>query len=748
MKRSLLMLLLLMLLTACARPQGAATDIAPTPTLPQPVVNITRPPDGMEIAASFLAAWQAEDYTTMYSLLTQVARDAISEEDFAARYRDMAQNMSLQTLDYQVLSVLTNPSSAQVAYEADFNTILFQTINRKMVMNLVLENGAWRIQWEDGMILPELAGGNRLSVELKVPQRANIYDSINNALVAQSDAYALGIVPANMEDNQEGVMLSLLSELTGKPSTAIRALYDEDREAAWYIPVGEAPADRVNARFDQLSAISGLFMTQYTTRYYYSGGVAPHITGYVQPIPAESVEDYLRLGYRVDEKVGSAGLEKWGEKYLAGTRGASLYVVNPQGEITTRMAQVDALPSQAIYTTLDRDLQLGVQQALAGFRGAIVVMELDTGRILAIASSPGYDPNLFDPGNENSSYLLGELFDDDTRPLLNRATQGGYPLGSLFKIVTMAAALESGLYTAESEYECTSQFTELPGVVLNDWTFDKELPPSGLLTLPEGLMRSCNPWFYHLGLDLYRQKGATFLSDMARSFGLGASTGIEQVAEDIGAIPDPANEGDAVQAGIGQGAMLVTPLQVVDFVAAVGNGGTLYRPQVIDSIISPDGTEVYSFTPEVRGTLPVSPENLKVIQDAMLSVVENRRGTARNAFVGLDVLVYGKTGTAQNPLGDSHAWFGGYSAEGREDKSDIAVVVIAENAGEGSEVAAPIFRRVMEIYFLGKPQRLYPWEDSLYVTVTPTPRFTVTPTPPPPAPPDTPTPDFTATPIQ
>jgi cell division protein FtsI/penicillin-binding protein 2 len=188
-------------------------------------------------------------------------------------------------------------------------------------------------------------------------------------------------------------------------------------------------------------------MERFSARFYYDSGIAPHVTGFVQAIPAEQVEEYQRRGYRVDEKVGTTGLEKWGEPYLIGQRGAALYVVRPSGHIVTRLAQIESQPSQAIYTTIDRELQLGVQRTIEGFKGAVVVMERDTGRILALASAPGFDPNTFEPTNANYSYLINALFDPDQKPLLNRATQGTYPLGSVFKIITMAGALESGLYT-------------------------------------------------------------------------------------------------------------------------------------------------------------------------------------------------------------------------------------------------------------------------------------------------------------
>ncbi len=726
-------LLLVILLSGCVpavQPQVVPeTATAPAPAaLHPPVVNVTSVPDVHETAQAFLDAWKAEDYTKMYGLLGKVSQDAITPADFQKRYQETAVNLSLKTLSYEILSSLTNPATAQVAYRVNFSTSLVGYLQRDMVMNLLLDNGSWTVQWEDAMILPELRGGNKLAMDIKIPARANIYDSTGTALVAQAEAFSLGVDPSAIDDKQEANLLTQLSRLTGKPAAWIRALYEDQRGVPGYVPVGEALAQNVQDRYDLLSGISGLIWYPYTARYYYGEGIAPHVTGYVQPIPAEDAEAYQRQGYRIDEKVGMSGLEKWGEKYLSGQRGASLYVVKPNGEVVTRLSQTDPVPSQAIYTTLDATFQEGVQRAITGFTGAAVVLERDTGRVLAMASSPDFDPNLFEVTNYNWQYS-GSLFGSNARPFLNRATQGGYPLGSVFKIITTAAALESGLYTKDTIYECGNYFTELPGVTLKDWTVDHELPPSGTLTLPEGLMRSCNPYFYHIGLDLYRQNRPKAIAEMARGFGLGKSTGIEQVAEDTGNIPDPTSELDATSLAIGQGSTLVTPLQVANFIAAIGNGGTLYRPQVVEKIVSPDGTESYTFKPEERSKLPVSPENLKIIQDAMRTVVANPRGTAYRTFVGLNIPVYGKTGTAENPPLDPHAWFAGYTNSTRTDKPNIAIAVIAENGGEGSEIAAPIFRRIVELYYDGKATRLYPWESDYYVTETPTPLVTDTPEP-------------------
>ncbi len=727
-----LCLLLVMFISACTPgvQTGVPTETLPasTATLPEPVISTTKSPDVKQAAKKFLDLWAAEDYENMYAMLSRLSQDAFPKDGFIKRYQDTANAMTLAALTSEITSALTNPRDAQVGYTVNFETALVGNISRSMVMNLIMEDNAWKVQWEEGLILPELKGGNYLSMDISAPARGNIYDRYGAALAAQSEVVALGITPGEIGEGQDGTLVTYLSRLTGLNMDYIRSLY-EFAGPDWYIPIGETARSNVDRYYDTLSRLGGLDMNYYTSRYYFDGGGAAHITGYVQPIFPEELDDYRRMGYRGDEKVGRTGLEAWGEGVLTGKKGASLYVIRPDGTVDKRIGYSDSKLSQSIYTTIDRDFQSEVELAINGFKGAIVVIERDTGRVLALASSPSYDPNLFDPNNFNSGWMLSDMLNPNENRLLNRAAQSAYPLGSVFKIITMAAALETETFKADDTYFCGTTFTELEGVTLYDWTYEKDLPASGNLTLSEGLMRSCNPWFYHIGLTMYRRGLTNTLAEMARKFGLGAPTGIGQVPEVAGNIPDIVTEGDAVQLAIGQASMLVTPLQVATFVAAVGNGGTLYQPQLVEKIAPADGDPTFEFHPVVKGTLPVSEENLAIIQAAMRTVVASPRGTARNAMLGLQIPVYGKTGTAQNPPLSPHAWFAGYTDVGNPDRPDIAVVVLAENAGEGSEIAAPIFRRVIELYFFGRPSRIYPWESAFYVTKTPTPLYTNTPIP-------------------
>lgn len=719
-------------LAGCNQPPAVTEvpTVQPSPTLVDPGIRRTSVPDVQQAARKYLDAWVAEEYDVMYAMLTSISQDALPQEDFEQFYRSIATEAALDQVDYEIKSALViNPNSAQVSYRVILTSSLVGPLQRETLMNLTLESGAWRVQWDDVLVLPELAGGNYLGMERYIPSRANIYDRNEHALVAQTDATAIGLRPAIIDPEQGDALFNVLVRLTGKSAEEIQALYEDfPLGADWYVPLGEVPASEVEGRFGDLSGLSGLVLNSYRSRYYFEGGIAPHVIGYVSQIQAGEEEEYLRQGYRIDERVGQAGLERWGESYLSGERGGALYLFNAQRQVVTKLAETAPKPSQAIYTTLEKDFQLAAQQALEGFRGAAVVLERDTGRVLAMVSSPGFDPNAFEPLNYNYYSLLTDIAENPNQPLINRATQGQYPLGSVFKLITIAAALEKGDYTPQSTYQCGYTFDELAGVTLYDWTYEHYLDdgrtqPSGLLTLPEGLIRSCNPFFFHIGLDLYERDLTGVIAEMARGFGLGKVTGIEGVEEEAGLVPEPTNPVDATNLAIGQGNSLVTPIQVAAFVAALGNGGTIYRPQVIEKIQAPDGEPNHVFEPQVNGTLPISPETLKIIQDAMRGVVISTEpyGTAWHRFTGLDIPVAGKTGTAQSGYGLPHAWFAGYTIAERENRPDIAAVVIVENIGEGSDYAAPIFRRLVELYFYNQPAKVYPWESTFYVTRTPTP---------------------------
>jgi penicillin-binding protein 2 len=737
------LILVFSLLSACSISSDGIgfPSVFSTPTpLPKPQSTIISPPNAEEPIQTYLEAFKSEEYAAMYGMLTQISRDAISAEDFAARHSDTLNIMSAEDFDYEILSVLiNNPYTAQAAFRIVYHTALVGDISRDMVARLGLEDGQWKIQWDESLILPELAGGMRLAMDYQIPARGDIYDASGKAIVNQSNAVALGIIPGQMSNENSGTLINEMSNLCILDPQELRDKIDASG-LDWYIPVCEASIEEA----ERILALNpgGLVVTPYEARFYHQG-LASQVVGYTQFISEDNLDEYRRLGYRGDERVGASGIESWAEDYLAGQHGGSLYVVDPNsGQIVTRLSNSDPQPADSIYLTLDNNIQFYAQQALTGFRGAVVVLERDTGRVLAMASSPGFDANLFEPNNYNNS-LLSELLNDTEQPLVNRAAQGQYPLGSVFKIITFSAALESGLFLPETTFDCQYEWTGLNDQVRYDWTWDhcqkrvqngdfcdtSDSQPSGLLTLPEGLMRSCNPWFWQIGMDLYNFDRGSDIANMARAFGLGAPTGIDQVAEAPGQITDSEGLVQAVNQAIGQGDVLVTPLQVAVMIGAVGNGGTLYRPQIVEKIQPIEGDPTAVFKPEARGTLPLRSDNLEVLQGALWDVIHDSRGTANFSLRGFDFPARGKTGTAESGSGDPHAWFAGYTdcSEYLEDypvcegKSDLAIAVIVENGGEGSEFAAPIFRRMVQVHFYGSPQSLFPWESNYGVPRTPTP---------------------------
>lgn len=745
-RRRLLYTLFLAFAAACSVITPAAT-----PTLPSPGFSTSLPPNPEGTASAFLNAWQGRDYKGMYALLSPLSQAAISQEKFEAAYSAAAAALGLKSLDTTILSSLQKELDAEVLIRVTFRTALVGDLTREITMPLRFDGGRWGVSWEDGLIMPELKGGNSLFMDYKIPARGNIYDRNGLAFAAQTDAVAIGVVPGQIND--EPRLLNELSALLGRHPEVIKAQY-QFAQPDWYVPLGEASAEQIAARYNVLSGLGGLSLTTYQTRFYLNGPLgAPHAVGYVSSIPAEALPFYQSEGYRGDEHVGVTGLEAWGEKYLAGRRGGTLYVVTPSGEIVAPLAKSDPVPAQSIYSTLDREFQKQVVQAMGDLPGAAVALNMNTGEVLAFASSPSFDPNLFDYTNLNSS-TLGSVLNNPYRPLINRVTQGLYPPGSVFKVVNIASGLSSGLFNRDSVYECTGVWSELgPNFVKFDWTVAKGLPPHGRINLPQALTYSCNPYNYQVGLAVYN-KDPQLLPDMARAFGLGRRTGIVGLLENTneeaaGVVPDPDwkqqyigegwTPGDSVNMAVGQGYLQVTPLQVALMYAAIGNGGTLYRPQLVSYVAAQGEPPVYQFQPEVIGTLPLTPDQLDVIREGLRGVITDRKGTAHQRFLGLQIPVYAKTGTAEDPItGRPHAWFAGYTQANRDGKPDIAIAVILQNRGEGSEWAAPIFRRIVEAYFFGRPSTLYPWEAEIGLTATITP--TPSSTPPAPEVTDTPTP--------
>jgi penicillin-binding protein 2 len=716
LSRILGVLLFAGVLSACG---GGSIGGVSNGELPTVQVDTSAAPDVEATVAEYLDLWGAGDYNAMYAMLSTLSQGAISFEDFDARYTHVEREANLFNIEHEILGTLTNAKTAQVSLRLTLHSAIVGPISRDTTMDLSLENDDWRVAWGDQLILPELVGGNTLSMERFDPARGNIYDSEGGAMAANTQAVAVGVFPELTPEDEVDALISELARLTGRSINDLNEdLFPEAREPDFYVSIAEVSADVFNERLSSLESFSSIRWEYYDTRLYFDGDAGAQTLGYVGSIPAEDVDDYVPLGYRIDDQIGRLGVENWAEEYLSGQRGGALYVISPEGEIVTQLATSQAQAASSVYTTLDQELQLVALEAIRDFTGAVVVLERDTGRVLAMASSPSFNPNWADSGNYNSDW--GSYFPDEQRRFFNRATQGQYPPGSIFKVISLAAALESEVFTSNSNFDCALEWNGLPGVTLFDWRLEKELEPSGNLSLLEGLMRSCNPWFYQVGLDLYNADFGGLIAELASGFGLGTETGIQSVVEVAGQVIAPSENPDigaseAVQQAIGQGSTTITPLQAAVYAAAIGNGGTLYEPQLIDRVENTDGSLPLSFEPQAVGELPISENTLLAMQTGMRMVVTDPRGTAYNRFLGFTIPVFGKTGTASVEGLDPHAWFIGYTAADSPTNPDIAIAVLVENIGDGSEFAAPIFRRIATYHFFNSLGPLYPWEEDFGV---------------------------------
>jgi len=486
-----------------------------------------------------------------------------------------------------------------------------------------------------------------------------------------------------------------LGALTQTPSAVITQALAAARPD-WFTPLLTLPAEEGAALQPQLAELPGLRFRESNVRRYPQGASLAHSVGYVSEITAEQLALPHYASYASGAVIGQTGVEAWAEPFLAGDAAVQLAALAPDGSLSRVIAQRQRAGSHDVTLTVDLTFQQAVEAILGERQGAIVALEPKTGFIRALASYPTYMPGQL----ADEPACRAALFADPTAPLLNRATQAALPPGSVFKIVTMAAALQSGLYTVDTPYTCTGAWTGLgPDIVMYDWLRTGH----GTLSLYQGLVQSCNPTFWNIGLTL-NGHDPTYLPGIARQFGFGQATGLRGGADATGLIPDPTWKtavrgadwwaGDAVNMATGQGDVLATPLQVANLMAAVANDGVIYRATLVAKIAS--AAEEETLAPEILTQVNLTPGVLAEIRAALAEVTSALTGTALRTFGDFPVAVAGKTGTAENPGGAPHAWFAAYAPV---DDPQLVVVVMLENGGEGSTQAAPLAREVFAAYF-------------------------------------------------
>jgi penicillin-binding protein 2 len=446
-------------------------------------------------------------------------------------------------------------------------------------------------------------------------------------------------------------------------------------------------------------------------RSYPHGTLASHVLGYVGQISAAELKARADLGYRMGDSIGKLGIEKELDAELKGRDGFQQMEVDSLGRGIKVLSSIPPVPGHSVTLTIDLALQQVAEQALEGLSGAIVAIDPRDGGVLAAASSPAIDPNGFSHGLSQEEW--DRLSHDERHPLQNRIVQAQYPPGSVFKILTAVAALESGAVTTATSFSCRGAM-RYGNRDFRCWKKEGH----GEVSLHRALVESCDVYFYQVGL----KAGIDEIARVAREFGLGRATGLELAGESPGLVPDsawkrrarkePWYSGETLSAAIGQGYDLVTPVQAALLAATVANGGSVYRPHLIRRVADGSGATVRTGEAIVERTVNLKPETLAAIRSGLWGVVNEPGGTAASARVP-GLVVAGKTGTAQvvrmaargerqtatGLKSKDHAWFICYASSGAV---QVAIAVIVEHGGHGGSVSAPIARRlVTELKSLG-----------------------------------------------
>lgn len=730
MRRLTILLLIAVVLVGCqpATPAPAAIVIptlASLPTGDEPTLDEAEP-----VARGFLESWRQNDFAAMYDLIAFSSQEATPVESFTSLYQRADTTMTLEALDYQGNALTMEGDVAFFNYDISFHTrVLGDFTDSNRNLRLIYDDRAddWRVAWTPGDIFPEMSGGGELRLRPIIPPRANIYDRNGLTLADQNGRVAVvNVVRENIPD-YPGCMSALAQALDSNIAEVQARL--EARPANWLMDMGTLEAATYEAMHVQLENTCDASFNGLSVRQYNNGPVAAHLIGYVG-YPEESQIDALReAGFQQDSIIGRSGIEQAWDETLRGQPGGELTIVSPSGQVLRELVDVRSSPPQSVWLTLDATLQANIYQILENaYRdnaeawgssspgASVVVMNVRTGEVLASVSYPSFDNNAFTTfpvmGRAEADAYVAQVQADPRRPQLNRPLLGGYPLGSVMKLVTSIAVADSGTYALDERFTCT-------GVWNRDITrYDWRAGGHGTVTLAQAITQSCNPYFYEVG---YRLDGVDpyLLPNYAREMGFGTRTSIENLPESDGLIVDPDwwrtnlgaewNFSEAVNMAIGQGYLQVTPMQVVRMIATIANGGDLLEPHLVQKVGLIGESPTYTAERELVRSVDVRSEVFDVVRQGMCDVTTTSLGTAEFVFRDSPLQaigICGKTGTAQTGTSaNSHAWF---AAFGPREDPEIAAIVMVENGGEGSGTAAPIARDVLEAYFFGSDQNTTP----------------------------------------
>ncbi|HZS00666.1 MAG TPA: penicillin-binding transpeptidase domain-containing protein [Chloroflexota bacterium] len=585
-------------------------------------------------ARAYLAGWERADYAAMYSYLSAAAQASITADRFAARYQEAADAAALRHLAAALGPRAPDPDDQHARFDMTvrWDTARVGPFAQQLTLPLVWEGERWAVEWQPSLLLAGLGDADRVRYLAEAAPRGAIVDRAGQVLAAPGVErdYPAGTLAAHALGYVERGEPPVPSDPAGAPPEPSPTPPDPSTSPP-------APPD-----------------------------AAPGSPGAADAPPAEH---------------GAAGLERWGDAYLTGKPGGRLVIAGPDGAERARVAERPPTPGATLELTLDATLQRRAEALLDGHVGALVALDARDGSVLALASRPTFAPAALSAGDSAPASVLRD-----------RATRGLYPAASVFKVVVMGSALESGESDPAAPFRCTGLWTGLgDGSALEDSVAGGH----GILTLTDGFVRSCNTVFYELGKRL-NAVDPLLLPRVARAYGFGAPTGLVGLDEAAGTVPDPRTPRDAVELAIGHGGLEVTPLQIAHLFAALATDGTLRTPVLVRQVVAPDGRVLRAQASEAQGALPLSGEHRAAVQAAMRGVVADPRGTAAAAFRGFPVPVAGKTGSAEDGPPPLHAWFAAYAPA---DAPEIVVVAFVEHGGGGGETAAPLVRGLLDTYF-------------------------------------------------
>jgi len=562
----------------------------------------------------------------------------------------------------------------------------------------------WYLQVLEGGRFQEASDKNRIRIRPIAAPRGILFDRKGLPLVDNRPAFTLSLIPRELERDpvKRDVTLGRLASLLQIPFAELQeAVTKVSTESILPVRVRRGLSMDDVARVEEWKLeLPGVIVEVEPQRAYPNSRFAAHLLGYVR----EANDEQLKAGrYRRGDMVGQSGLERLLDEFLRGKDGGERIEVDAMGRQMRMIQSTEPHPGAQVVTTIDRRIQEAAEKAMEGHAGAVVVMDPRNGDVLAMVSTPAFEIDRFTGTIDRNAWL--RVIQDPEHPLLNRTIQSQYAPGSVFKVVVAAAGLQEGTIVPTDRTHCTGDFR------LGEWTFkDWKEGGHGTVDLLGAMRHSCNVFFYEKGLKV----GGPVIAKYATAFGLGAATQIDLPGEKLGLIPQPKlrrdkrvgggwHAGETVNMSIGQGAVLVTPMQIARFMSAVANGGVLWKPRLVQRIERPDKGVVWSDGGSVTGHVELSPMVWAFLRQSLWSVV-NEGGTGAGARIaGLDVA--GKTGTAQmiakskSEKGQDHAWFASFAPVG---EPEAVVVVLVERGGKGGQVAAPIARKILNAIFMEK----------------------------------------------